>query len=204
MTSQQGVEAQNQTQPQQESGKGRLRGIGYWVVLTLGGLGLLMAINQTFNLKILGFEPLGNSYLYYLIGIFLAASFLCFPAWPGARNRIAWYDWVLAVAALIGWMMIPVVFGEGFRQAREVLVVLTVAELVLTLHFMYQALLVGFGRPSGIGLPSVVGAVVMVALNLAMIPAWGMQGAAWACLLGFGALAAISAGWTNRELRRIG
>ena len=111
---------------------------------------------------------------------------------------------VLAVAALVGWMMIPVVFGEGFRQAREVLVVLTVAEVVLTLHFMYQALLVGFGRPSGIGLPSVVGAVVMVALNLAMIPAWGMQGAAWACLLGFGALAAISAGWTNRELRRIG
>lgn len=101
MTSQQGVDAQNQTQPQQESGKGRLRGIGYWVVLTLGGLGLLMAINQTFNLKILGFEPLGNSYLYYLIGIFLAASFLCFPAWPGARNRIAWYDWVLAPLALV-------------------------------------------------------------------------------------------------------
>ena len=70
---------------------------------------------------------------------------------------------VLAVAALVGWMMIPVVFGEGFRQAREVLVVLTVAEVVLTLHFMYQALLVGFGRPSGIGLPSVVGAIVMVA-----------------------------------------
>ena len=111
---------------------------------------------------------------------------------------------VLAVAALVGWMMIPVVFGEGFRQAREVLVVLTVAEVVLTLHFMYQALLVGFGRPSGIGLPSVVGAIVMVALNLTMIPAWGMQGAAWACLLGFGALAAISTGWTNRELRRIG
>jgi O-antigen/teichoic acid export membrane protein len=96
------------------------------------------------------------------------------------------------------------VFGEEFREARDVLVIVTVAELVLTLHFMYQALLVGFGRPSGIGLPSVVGAVVMVVLNLIMIPTWGMQGAAWACLLGFSALAAVSAGWTNRELRGIG
>jgi TRAP transporter 4TM/12TM fusion protein len=66
----------------------------------LGALGLLMAINQTFNLKILGFQPLGNAYLYYLIGVFLAAAFLCFPAWSGARHRVPWYDWPLALAAL--------------------------------------------------------------------------------------------------------
>ncbi|AFP30045.1 putative TrapT family, fused dctM-Q subunits, C4-dicarboxylate transport [Marinobacter sp. BSs20148] len=66
----------------------------------LGTLGLLMAINQTFNLKILGFQPLGNAYLYYLIGVFLAAAFLCFPAWSGARHRVPWYDWPLALAAL--------------------------------------------------------------------------------------------------------
>lgn len=101
MTSSQGADAQTQTPKHEVSGKGRLRGMGYWVALTLGTLGLLMAINQTFNLKILGFEPLGNSYLYYLIGIFLAAAFLCFPAWSGARNRISWYDWVLAPLALV-------------------------------------------------------------------------------------------------------
>ncbi|WP_227715442.1 TRAP transporter permease [Marinobacter sp. 1-3A] len=101
MTSPQGSEAQTNTPEPQSSDKGRLRGIGYWIALGLGALGLLMAINQTFNLKILGFQPLGNSYLYYLIGIFLAAAFLCFPAWSGARNRISWYDWVLAVLALV-------------------------------------------------------------------------------------------------------
>ncbi|WP_275705368.1 TRAP transporter permease [Marinobacter iranensis] len=69
--------------------------------MALGSIGLLMAINQTFNLKFLGFQPLGNSYLYYLIGIFLAAAFLCFPAWSGARNRISWYDWGLATLALV-------------------------------------------------------------------------------------------------------
>ncbi|MDC0661460.1 TRAP transporter permease [Marinobacter sp. SS21] len=101
MTSQSGADAPSQTTNREGSGKGRLSGSGYWVVLTLGALGLLMAVNQTFNLKLLGFEPLGNSYLYYLIGLFLAAAFLCFPAWSGARQRIAWYDWGLAALALV-------------------------------------------------------------------------------------------------------
>jgi len=101
MTSPKGADAQTNTPEPQGADKGRLRGIGYWIALALGALGLLMAINQTFNLKILGFQPLGNSYLYYLIGLFLAAAFLCFPAWSGARNRISWYDWVLAVLALV-------------------------------------------------------------------------------------------------------
>jgi O-antigen/teichoic acid export membrane protein len=50
----------------------------------------------------------------------------------------------------------------------------------------------------------VVGAVVMVALALAMIPKWGMHGAAWAALFGYSALALTSTIWTNHELRRVG
>lgn len=79
---------------------GRLHGAGYWAAMLLGGLGLLIAINQTFNLAILGFQPLGNAYLYYLIGIFLSAAFICFPAWSGAAHRVSWYDWLLALLAL--------------------------------------------------------------------------------------------------------
>lgn len=101
MTSPQGADTPKTTPEARSSDRGRLRGIDYWIVLALGALGLLMAINQTFNLKFLGFQPLGNSYLYYLIGIFLAAAFLCFPAWSGARNRISWYDWVLSGSALV-------------------------------------------------------------------------------------------------------
>ncbi len=110
---------------------------------------------------------------------------------------------VLAAAAAVGWVLVPVVFGEGFTDARDVLVVVTAAEAVLAVHFMHQALLVGFARPKGIGVPEVVGAVVMVVLTLVMIPRWGIQGAAWASLLGYIALAGTSTVWTNRELRRI-
>jgi O-antigen/teichoic acid export membrane protein len=120
-----------------------------------------------------------------------------------ARLFVAGHGVVLAGAAAVGWILLPVVFGEGFTDARDVLLVVTAAEAVLGVHLMHQALLVGFARPKGIGLPQVVGAVVMVVLVLVMIPAWGIQGAAWASLLGYIALAGTSTVWTNRELRRI-
>ncbi len=77
----------------------RLSGAARWIALALGFAGMLLAINQTFHLRILGFEPLGNSYLYYLIGLFLAASFISFPARPGDR-RVPWYDWALAAISM--------------------------------------------------------------------------------------------------------
>lgn len=90
-----------QAAPAAEPTPGRLRGVGYWSIILLGTLGLLMAVNQTFNLELLGFKPLGNAYLYYLIGIFLAAAYIAFPAWKGASGKVSWYDWPLAATALV-------------------------------------------------------------------------------------------------------
>ena len=61
---------------------------------------------------------------------------------------------------------------------------------------------VSVARNTGIGVPQVVGAIAVVVLDLVMIPPWGMLGAAWACLLGYGVLAITSTVWTNRELGR--
>jgi O-antigen/teichoic acid export membrane protein len=119
-----------------------------------------------------------------------------------ARRFVVLHSLLLTIAFLVGWLLLPVVFGEGFRDARDVLLIVVVAEAVLTVHLMQQALLVGFGHPSGIGIPQVAGATVMVALDLVLIPAWGIQGAAWACLLGYSTLAATSTVWTSRELGR--
>lgn len=86
---------------ERESGTTRMHGAAYWTVLTIGVLGLLMAINQTFTLQLFGFEPLGNSFLYYLIGIFLAAAFLIYPARKADTYRTPWYDWVLGAIAIV-------------------------------------------------------------------------------------------------------
>jgi TRAP transporter 4TM/12TM fusion protein len=91
------------TPPQEEHAakpEPRLRGVAKWIWLSLGTIGLVLAVNQTFNLNLLGFQPLGNSYLYYLIGIFLAATFIAVPAWQGAARRIPWYDWLLSAIVL--------------------------------------------------------------------------------------------------------
>ena len=109
---------------------------------------------------------------------------------------------LLTVGTTLGWLLLPTLFGAGFTEARGLLVVVTVAEVAMSVHLMGQAMLVGFGSPRGIGLSQVVGAVVATLLNLVMIPRWGMQGAAWACLFGFSAMALASALWTRHEIKR--
>jgi O-antigen/teichoic acid export membrane protein len=110
---------------------------------------------------------------------------------------------LLAVGTAAGWLLLPTLFGSGFTEAREILIVLCIAEVAMSVHLMGQALLVGFGRPSGIGLPQVVGAAAMIVLNLAMIPRWGIEGAAWASLIGFLALGFTSAVWASHELGQV-
>lgn len=76
------------------------------IVMVLGALGVLMAINQQFLLNLFGFQPLGNAYLYYLIGIFLAVAFLTLPATRMRPQRFVWLNAILAIAALVstGWL----------------------------------------------------------------------------------------------------
>ncbi len=71
-----------------------------WLVMALGALGIAMAVNQQFLLGLAGFQPLGNAYLYYLIGIFLAVAFLTLPISERLAGRLFWLNLALAAAAL--------------------------------------------------------------------------------------------------------
>ena len=120
------------------------------------------------------------------------------------RGRLAvmGYFLILGTATMVGWFLLPMVFGEGFREARDVLVIVTVAEAFLSVHLMQQVLLIGFGRPRSIGVPATVGGVVVIVLDLVMIPAWGIHGAAWAAVVGYGVLSLMSVLWTGRNLTK--
>ena len=85
---------------EEEVGDGRLSGLSLYAVLALGLVGIAMAINQTFTLRLFGFAPLGSSFLYYLIGIFLAATLLGAPARGADGGHVPVYDWIMAVLAL--------------------------------------------------------------------------------------------------------
>ncbi|GGG30043.1 C4-dicarboxylate ABC transporter [Caldovatus sediminis] len=83
-----------------EGGGDRLRGFAYWIALVLGCGGILLTINQTFNLHLTGAPIIDTSFYYLLLGLFLSLAFLAYPAHGAAWRTIPWYDWGLFAACL--------------------------------------------------------------------------------------------------------
>jgi len=81
-------------------GAGRLKGAAYRIVLAMGLAGVLLAINQTFNLRLFG-VILDTSIYYALLALFLSPAFLAYPATPRHAARIPWFDWLLFAATIV-------------------------------------------------------------------------------------------------------
>lgn len=77
----------------------RLRGPAFWTAFVLSAVGLVVTINQMFNLGIAGFRPVSTAYYYLVIGLFTGIGFLAFPARKGQKD-VRWYDWLLLVLSL--------------------------------------------------------------------------------------------------------
>lgn len=84
----------------EDGGRDRLSGFSYWLALAMGSVGVVLTINQTFNLQIFGEPIIDTSFYYLLLGIFLSIAFLAYPARHADRGAIAWYDWILFGACL--------------------------------------------------------------------------------------------------------
>src|SRR5690606_31832655 len=80
--------------------KGRVKGVVLAVVLVLGGLGVLLTINQTFNLQLFGLLILDTSFYYILLTLFLSLTFLLYPGRVGDAEKVPWYDWLLFLATV--------------------------------------------------------------------------------------------------------
>jgi TRAP transporter 4TM/12TM fusion protein len=73
------------------------------VLVVFGATGLLLAVNQLFNLRFgVGYVLIENRYLYLLLTFFFSPVFLIFPAARRApRERVPWYDVLLFLAAAL-------------------------------------------------------------------------------------------------------
>lgn len=79
--------------------KGRLQGLAFWWAFLATAAGLLLTINQVFNLGFGGLRIISTAYYYLIIGLFGGLVFLAFPARKGdLRPRL--YDWILTFAWL--------------------------------------------------------------------------------------------------------
>ncbi len=75
--------------------KKRIHGTSYVIVVVMATIGILISINQLFQLKIGGFMPIASGYYYCLLATFLSISFLIFPARKADAQSLCWYDWLL-------------------------------------------------------------------------------------------------------------
>ncbi|MCS6891029.1 MAG: TRAP transporter fused permease subunit [Rhodovarius sp.] len=83
-----------------EARSARLSGPAFWVAFLLAACGLVLAVNQVFNLGLFGFRPIATAYYYLILGCFGGFAFLAFPALKRQRARVPWFDWLLAAATV--------------------------------------------------------------------------------------------------------
>src|SRR5690606_27949335 len=73
-----------------------------WLVAIATLAAIALAVNQLFNLRLLGVTLLDPQYLYLLALFFMAMTFLTIPAGKLApMDRVPLYDMALAAAAVV-------------------------------------------------------------------------------------------------------
>jgi O-antigen/teichoic acid export membrane protein len=118
------------------------------------------------------------------------------------RKVRAWSVGATALLALpvmvLRTPLVTTVFGHPYRQAATALPWLVLAALALSCWKVDSSALVARGRGS-VRLASASAAlVVLVAGDLALIPHFGIRGAAWSCMAAYGLAAAIAARAAHR------
>ena len=80
-----------------------LKGIHKWYFRVFTAFAAMLSFIHVFKIVIFGYVMPDMSYFAVLIAAFVSAVFLLFPATGKApRDRIPWYDSIMAAASLIG------------------------------------------------------------------------------------------------------
>lgn len=115
------------------------------------------------------------------------------------------YQYTAIIMVPIGLVMfsfpeiaLRVLFGDAYVAASTALQVLTIASILFTLFSLNASLFLGMGRPKAVTYIVLIGAGVNIAMNLLLIPRYGMLGAAIAMVGAYGTLLLLS----MREVRR--
>ena len=118
--------------------------------------------------------------------------------------RLTVYTQLLILLPL--WVAAPhflhFVYGESFRAADSTLRILLTASVVLTAGGILISGLNGFGRPGLSTIARVSSAVVTVVALLALLPRFGIAGAALASLMGYGVMMIVACYCLMRARRR--
>ena len=79
----------------------RAKGIWRYVIIVCTVLGILLSVNQIFQLRLFGLVFVTTQYLYLLLLLFFPLIFIIKPASKSCRDRVPWYDVMLYLVSLI-------------------------------------------------------------------------------------------------------
>jgi len=96
---------------------------------------------------------------------------------------------------LLAPFLLPLVYGSAFADSVPALLALAPGMVALGATRPVGNYLLRLCRPSVSSVLSIVAVVLNVALNLLLIPAWGMIGCAVASSIGYSVYAAMQVGW---------
>lgn len=96
-------------------------------------------------------------------------------------------SFVVAIAIYFGTpFLLDIVDKPEFIENQSILILLLVGNLMLNFSFIYHYILLGLKRDRLLMNVTLVGAVVNVLLNIIFIPKYGILGAAYSSIIGFG------------------
>ncbi|AXF55211.1 TRAP transporter permease [Salicibibacter kimchii] len=147
---------------------------GPWKVIVIIAtiLGVFLSVNHVFYLRLFGFAPLQNEYLYYLLAAFMSISFLVLPA-KKTDTSIRYYDVIAFALTLVATMFLGLnserIILEGWDWVAPVAP--TIAAVVL-----WVLVLEILRRAGGKILFAICGIISIYPLFANIIPVYFLQG----------------------------
>lgn len=88
--------------------------------------------------------------------------------------------------------LLTAVLGSDYSSADRALVLLLAAEVATAWFLLDSSLLAGLGRVGSASRAAVLGFLTVTALDLALVPSWGIEGAAIASIVGYVVMAGVA------------
>lgn len=114
------------------------------------------------------------------------------------QRYIVLFGWPLVLLAMGFARPVMGLFGADFQQAAPALRVLLVAALIHSVGELTENILMAKNRPQQASIAVTLGAAANFALNIVLIPLWGLTGAAVATCSGYAVMAAVVLGMAAR------
>jgi O-antigen/teichoic acid export membrane protein len=107
-----------------------------------------------------------------------------------------------AVAFVVAPALLRAIFGDTYLAAVTPMRILLFAEVGVSVFYLDGFSLAGIGRLGDAAVSAVVGLVIVTLLDLVMIPAYGLAGAAWASAIGYSIMGVVALVLLGRRVAR--